>query len=429
MEDFVADIVRSVVTATMYAVLLTTLGEPKYRKRYIYIAISIIIALDVFTSILFYLYGDLTVLAQFDILFYFIMSFAMKPLFKDTVMQWVFNFLTAMNVFAAIMVISYLAVPYMPFDDYLVSLARLILFAVVILLFRKLRPLYRQTVKQWRIFAFVVFAIFLYFVYFIVSSDSITEAMDEEAGTLLIFILLGTAVYVCIFYSLQKIASEYLLKEENLKMQNSRDIMNISIHSMESRLRMMDEMEQQNNVALHDRRHFNNMLLELLRSGKTDEAIKTLNRQVSSSPETIKTYCENTTVNAAISYYGALMEYNNFDFITDLDIPEDLSIDSMELAIVLSNLLENAVHACEKMSVTSEKYIRFTAIYTGQLLIEVENPYDGIIKTDENGYPESDVAGHGVGTKSVIAFAETYGSLIEYNFNDGKFLVRMIIGY
>ena len=98
----------------------------------------------------------------------------------------------------------------------------------------------------------------------------------------------------------------------------------------------------------------------------------------------------------------------------------------MKLAIVISNLLENAIHACEALP-ESSRFIEVTAKYKSQLLIEVVNSCEGMVSLDDKGHPYSLEASHGVGTKSVLAFIEEVDGDIRYIAEDEVFKVRLIL--
>ena len=99
----------------------------------------------------------------------------------------------------------------------------------------------------------------------------------------------------------------------------------------------------------------------------------------------------------------------------------------MQLAIAISNLLENAIHACEKVP-EAERFIIITAKFKEQLLLEISNSCAGPVLLDDNGHPVSKEEGHGIGTRSVLDFVNKTNSEIIYIAEEDKFKVRMIIG-
>jgi len=235
------------------------------------------------------------------------------------------------------------------------------------------------------------------------------------------------ATYFTIFLALKTLTKEYSLREKELYAQTREDLLRVQMNAMQERLQMIDETNRRNLIAAHDRRHIDNTLLELLRQGEMDEAVSRLEQTASARFNTAKRYCENTTVNASVAYYAAIAESEDILFKAHLDIPDILSIDVLELSIVIGNLLENAIHSCEKLPQDKERYINFTFLCDDQLVFEIENPYSGELKFDSNGYPTSFERNHGLGTKSILAFTEKYGAQLRYTTEDGVFRVRALI--
>lgn len=210
-------------------------------------------------------------------------------------------------------------------------------------------------------------------------------------------------------------------------MQSEQEYLQLSAGNMSRRLELMEKVAEQNSRAAHDRRHLNNVLLELLEQGENGEAMALLQSQNHETPQTSKVYCENPAVNAAVCHYASLAEHASIPAEITLDIPGHLNVDTLELSMVVSNLMENAIQACEKLPHNQAPYLRFTCRSVGRLLLEIENPCAEGTTLDENGYPISGGLGHGIGSKSVIAFAKKYDGELLYNVNDGVFRVRLLV--
>ena len=143
-------------------------------------------------------------------------------------------------------------------------------------------------------------------------------------------------------------------------------------------------------------------------------------------PKGIQKYCENTTVNAVIGHYLSWADKEGIQTSVSVNIPDSLSVDDMELAITISNLLENAVFACLKLP-EKDRYLKMTAKYKNQLLLEIENSCEGMVPLDEDGHPFSYEKNHGLGTRSVLAFINKTNSEIYYIAEEKRFRVRMIL--
>jgi len=405
----------------MLAALLFTLARPKCRPRTLLTALVAIVVLDLMLNIYFYLRNDYTTLSKLDILFFILVGVAVKPLFFETFMQWLFNCFTVMNVYAVTVIVSYYLCGLFPHPAYAVTVLRFFLFAAVILLFRKrLRPLYLQAAEQWSIYLIVATGLLGNFAWYFMSSDDVERTLTEDFGPLLLLIMLTLLVYIAMFFSLRKTLREAALREENLKMLSDREL-------TRQRLCLMDEAVRQMSIVQHDRRHFNNTLLALLTEGETEKAASLIQRQSEALPQKPQSYCQNVPVNAAVSYYADLARQRGFCCVLRLDIPEKLHVDELALAMAVSNLMENAITALTTLPAQMEPVVRFTAVHTGQLILEMSNPYKGQVLLDESGLPKSDKAGHGRGTQSVADFVKKSGGELTYDLAGGMFKVRMMV--
>ena len=216
MNDFSADLLRGAVSSIMYALLLFVLAKPKYSKRVTTGVIVCVFLVDVLTAFYFYINNDLTTLAKFDILLFAALIILLKPFVTDGIFPWIFNCLTAMNIFAIIVFVSYHLCDYFPYPYYSNSIIRLVLFSLTIGLFHKfVSPFYQQVVDNWRIYLLLVISMFLNFIYYILSSNDIEEMLTDKLIPMSLLSFMCILIYITIFYFQQKtIANYYLLKEK-----------------------------------------------------------------------------------------------------------------------------------------------------------------------------------------------------------------------
>ncbi|HNX61768.1 MAG TPA: GHKL domain-containing protein [Candidatus Limiplasma sp.] len=414
------DIFRSIVTNAMLATLLFSLAQPRCRMRTLVAALVAIVTLDLALNIVFYLRNDYTTLGKLDILFFILVGAAVKPLFRETLMQWLFNCLTAMNVYAVVVVLSYYLCGLLPYPEYFITVLRFFLFAGVIILFRRrLRPLYRQAAEHWTVYLFVAASLFLNFAWYFIASSDVERTLQESVVPLLLLILQALFVYLAMFLTLRMNLRDAALREENLKMQADREL-------TRQRLSLMDETVRQMSIVQHDCRHFNNTLLSLLQQGDVEKATELVQQRSAAFPQKPGCYCQNASVNAAVSYYAELARQRGINCELRLDIPEKLSVDELSLAMAVSNLLENAIQAVSDLP-AEKRTVRMIAVNAGQLILELTNPYQGEVLLGAEGIPCSRRKGHGRGTQSVAAFVHQCGGELTYQITDGIFKVRMML--
>ncbi len=421
MELFFANFLRGTVSAIANVVLFISLLQPKYGRKVTNLVMLAILTLNLSTAVYCYLTDNLTLLAKIDVVLFTLLCFAVRPFFRDSFMQWLFSYITVINVSFIVTILSFIFSRYLPYPAYANTVFRLFLFVGVILLFRKvLRPLYRQVAEHWAVFFYVAGSAFLAFSWFMFNSDNIVQTLTIQTVPLLWLILVTLSAYASVFHSLKSVGAEYRLKQDKA-------LLELSGEAMKQRLSLMDEAMGQMRVVQHDQRHLNATLLELMQKGDVENAAALLRRQIAALPQKPVRYCDNITVNAAVSYYAALAEGRRICCELRLDIPETLPFSELALSMALSNLMENAIYACEKLDPQAERFLRVRAIYTGQLILEAENPYSGEVLLDENGYPTARDEGHGWGGESVRAFARENGGELLYRAENGIFNVRLLI--
>ena len=107
-------------------------------------------------------------------------------------------------------------------------------------------------------------------------------------------------------------------------------------------------------------------------------------------------------------------------------LPKKLPVSDTELCSILSNGLENALHAIG----TLEEPLKWVELYCGirlnKLLIEIKNPYAGQI-TMQDDLPVSDRKGHGYGCRSIRSIAAQNGGLCTFDTEHGVFTLRVML--
>jgi Histidine kinase-, DNA gyrase B-, and HSP90-like ATPase. len=217
------------------------------------------------------------------------------------------------------------------------------------------------------------------------------------------------------------------ITEHYLEEKNEQAILAVATRNMGQRISIMEESEKQSRRESHDRRYFNNMLLELLNTGQTEAAKDLLQKQ--GRNERIRTYiyCDEPLINASAAYYAGQAECEGIETKIHFEMGPDLRVDELELSFAIANLLENAVNACMKMPEGDPKYIHMQCLDKGRLILEVSNSCSGQVVLDADGDPAAGEDGHGVGTKSIRAFVEKYQGELLYKTEPGSFKVRILL--
>ena len=236
----------------------------------------------------------------------------------------------------------------------------------------------------------------------------------------------STIGYVLFCYFLYFILKEYFVKLEVSEHDNNVNVLRMATLGLEQRIEVMDEYAKKLRVINHDRRHFNAILLEMLNQGEIEDAKKMLETETYRVPRPICKWCENETVNVAIGHYLSIAEEKGISLISKIDIPKEIEYDSIGLTMMLGNLIENAIQACQQIE-KGEKIIVIKVLHQGQFIIELENSCVKKVELDKNGFPTTKKMNHGYGTKSVVAFVKENQGEIVYSVKENRFSVRIIL--
>ena len=145
----------------------------------------------------------------------------------------------------------------------------------------------------------------------------------------------------------------------------------------------------------------------LIQEKRYDEAIDVIDTHIKVIENTkVIKYCQDPVINPIICYYKNICIKNNISLkIRTRNIEPVLNISSSEVAVLISNLFDNAINATMKLK--KNKLIEFKFMNTdGKLILQIKNNYDGNIELDKNNLPTSYKDNHGFGTQSINSFCK-----------------------
>ena len=139
-------------------------------------------------------------------------------------------------------------------------------------------------------------------------------------------------------------------------------------------------------------------------------------------------FCENQAVDSVFGYYSTIAERENIPFHAVVSLPAELSLDEINLCLVFSNLLENAIQASVKTVPARRKInVEVYPHHNHLLLIHVENTFDGKIQQKNNIFQSSKRSGNGIGIESVRHITDKNGGACDFTYEDGIFSAKIML--
>lgn len=295
----------------------------------------------------------------------------------------------------------------------------LCIFAEYKLLRKKFLMLSYLPDKSWRTLTFVPigFTVLLFLIgtYPLHYTRSLTVTVYLYAVTAVMLL-----VYVITFHS--------LLSQYNLQLSEyTNSILMSQSESFQKQLEAINSTEEQIKILRHNMRYNVIVVSDMLAAGDTSGALEYL-RSVGVKLDEAKkmSYCSNSTANAILVYYIERAESKGIKTEVQFAMPENINIDIIDFTAAVANALENAVNACAKVK-GEQKRLRIRTSENKQYIVEIANNYEGEVSFDEEGLPASTENGHGIGTRSISAFATKNNAILDYDITEEWFKLRIVL--
>ena len=294
----------------------------------------------------------------------------------------------------------------------------------------------------------VVFAVLIRYV-----SNATAQLIQKSREALLIFAILpftyyffdyATGVYTELIYSGEKVVSEFLgfalsiayllfllvyfkQYEEKRETEQRSHILEMQREQYKREIEAQKRSANALSLLRHDMRHFCVAISTYIDSGEYDKAKEYISGIISYVDRTAThKFCKNEIVNMILSSYENVMEENRIDFKTSICIPERLPVSDVDLTSILSNALENAIHAVLPLEVEKRHITLHLRMDDGKLLISLKNTFaEKPVLTD--GIPHSSKEGHGYGTQSIRYVTEKLKGNCQFSVKDDWFILRIVL--
>jgi two-component system sensor histidine kinase AgrC len=229
--------------------------------------------------------------------------------------------------------------------------------------------------------------------------------------------------YATVYLNFENISQYYQLKQDKEVMLIQTDM------QKKEYIAIMDKINAIQ-IYRHDMRHHINAINTFLHDNNISEAQKYLNKLNDNLSKTIiEKYCDNYGVNVILSSYIKKAKDEQIDVISKVHISENIKIDNIELGIILSNAIENAINACKKIIAPKDRRITIVCKeHHNQLYIQISNPYVGEVLFEKD-MPISNIEDHGLGTRSIVAIAEKYEGVCSFTAENEIFKATAILKY
>ena len=230
-------------------------------------------------------------------------------------------------------------------------------------------------------------------------------------GQMLSMYFLGLASLFCILFSYKKLQQSFRFSTEISLMEQQEHSLNQYVEEAKTRY---DETKS----FRHDIRNHIAVVKKLLQNGKLEEAI-TYVEDLDDMAEKMSFPCStnNPVVDILVGNKLGIAKSMGIDVDCSLPLPYPCGIRDIDICIVLSNALDNAIHAVKNLGAGIEKYIRVSGRIQGDfLMMEIQNSFHG-----KGAFKK------GTGLSNVKKVAEKYGGAMSIETQEHVFVLHVLL--
>ena len=178
----------------------------------------------------------------------------------------------------------------------------------------------------------------------------------------------------------------------------------------------------------HDYHNHLQALKAQLSMGQTELAQEYLGR-LEQDLDSIKQLVEtgNVSLDAILNSKLSYAQKQQISLHYKATVPPKLSVSDIDLCVLLGNLIDNAVEACEQLPV-EQRFLRlYIGIFRKQLYISVTNATGELVRKLDEEYITTKRGNHGHGPKRINNTVEKYGGFINRKNEPGVFATEIML--
>lgn len=292
---------------------------------------------------------------------------------------------------------------------------------VIWFLVRFLRPLFFQILLElhrgWWLICLVMATYYIISVYLIpgyAGFDPRSTIIKPAIGLLIL------GVYSILMFFFTSIKNE-------MEARHNAQMSALQLSALQSRMEAVKAAENAIRTERHDLRHRLQAVAELVLRGDKDAALDFLDAaQKRLDDQKEIRWCRPPVLDAVFSSYFDQAQNQGISVEAKISLSDTLGVNEGELAIVLANALENAIHANLDLPPEQRK-IRCKMVGTPGVMLEISNPCAAAVTFDSNGLPAAQREGHGLGVQSISAFCRKTGAVCQFSLTGGWFQLRLTL--
>ena len=275
--------------------------------------------------------------------------------------------------------------------------------------------------REWNYYWIVPFVFYIIWQYQINGGTrtGLENIQDPKNVVFLFIINIGALL---IYYIMLKLDGQLAKNLEMEEQQHYRDLEYVEYQSLKERIEETRRMR-------HDLRHHIHTVNYYLAEKDYDKLQEYIDSFSESVPDGDRIrFCENRMINSILFYFASQAKENEIDFQVRVSISEEMRVKEHDIAVLLGNLLENAIEACvaqcnkERRIIVKGKGDAYSLIFT------IDNTFENEIKKNKKGkLLTTKPNGNGIGVNSAQKIVERYNGFFSADAKEDMFCVSFML--
>lgn len=191
----------------------------------------------------------------------------------------------------------------------------------------------------------------------------------------------------------------------------------------------VENMYRQMRGVKHDlKHHIQTMKAHLIMNQykELEEYLNELDEDLDIVDTVIKT--GNIRIDAVLNSKLAVARARGININAKAIVPAELEINEVDICVIIGNLLDNAIEACEKEKEKDKQFIRvYIDILKQQLYIYISNSMTNDIQKSGGHYITTKDGSHGFGLLRIDRVVKKYGGYLNRQHEEGVFATEIML--
>lgn len=226
------------------------------------------------------------------------------------------------------------------------------------------------------------------------------------------------------------IAIFYVIDKQNELIETKEKLLFAELHINNQVLHYQELNKHHTELKIfrHDIKNRLVSLMAMIKEGETDKAIQIMENNLDWLDEANSNIVNsgNPIIDAILQSKLHTAKEKEVTLQISTKLAEEITVDELELGIVLGNALDNAIEAAEKVPNKGKRYVRLSLMSTeDRISVSIENPVAENIDTENLKTTKSDKGKHGYGIKSIKTIVQKYDGFANFTCENSIFTTNI----